>query len=136
MEPGSDFLAGERAAHDPEERAGPIGSRPRARSGLASLHPWNGYLTGPENELAMAAAQAMARGEHEGISPLLVHGPSGVGKSRLLAGLVAERLRRRPDSAVAHVNAEAFAAACIEAAGSEGGVGSTGSGDPRRSPAP
>ena len=61
-----------------------------------SPHPWDGYLTGPENELAMAAAQAMARGERDGISPLLVYGPSGVGKSRLLAGLVAEWLRRQP----------------------------------------
>src|SRR5437870_5559009 len=78
----------------------------------ASPHPWDGYLTGPENELAMAAAQAMARGEHHGISPLVVHGPSGSGKSRLLAGLVAERLRRQPGSAVAHLDAEAFVAAC------------------------
>src|SRR5690242_9881968 len=79
-------------------------------------HPWGGYLTGPENELAMAAAQAMARGEHRGLSPLVVHGPSGVGKSRLLAGLVAERLRREPGSAVAHLDAEAFAASYTEAA--------------------
>ena len=47
----------------------------------------------------------------------MVHGPSGVGKSRLLAGLVAEWLLRRPGSAVAHLEAEAFAAACAEAAG-------------------
>ena len=32
----------------------------------AAAHPWDGFLTGPENELAMAAAQAMARGEHAG----------------------------------------------------------------------
>jgi chromosomal replication initiator protein len=83
-------------------------------------HPWDGYLTGPENELAMAAAQALARGECQGISPLVVHGPSGVGKSRLLAGLVAERLRREPGSAVAHWDAETFAAAWTEAAGGEG----------------
>lgn len=63
----------------------------------------------------MAAAQAMARGEHRGLSPLVVHGPSGVGKSRLLAGLVAERLRREPGSAVAHLDAEAFAASYVEA---------------------
>ena len=58
-----------------------------------SAHPWDGYRSGPENELAMAAAQAIARGDRQGISPMVVHGPSGVGKSRLLAGLVAERLQ-------------------------------------------
>jgi chromosomal replication initiator protein len=85
-----------------------------------SKHPWDGYLTGPENELAMAAAQAMARGEHRGISPLVVHGPSGVGKSRLLAGLVAERLLRHPGAAVAHLDAETFAAMYAEAAAEPG----------------
>jgi chromosomal replication initiator protein len=44
-----------------------------------------------------------------------------VGKSRLLAALVAECLRRRPGAAVAHLEAEAFAAACAEAAGRSGG---------------
>ena len=86
----------------------------------AAAHPWDGYLTGPENELAMAAAQAMARGEHRGLSPLVVYGPAGVGKSRLLAGLVAERLRREPGSAVAHLDAETFAATYAEAAGEPG----------------
>src|SRR5262249_23085947 len=123
MEPAPDSLVGERMTWEPGERAERIEPRAAAGPGFAPPHPWDGYLTGPENELAMAAAQAMARGEHQGISPLLVHGPSGVGKSRLLAGLVAERVRRQPRSAVAHLNAEAFAAACIEAAGREGGVG-------------
>ena len=86
-------------------------------------HPWDGYLTGPENELAMAAAQAMARGERDGISPLVVYGPSGVGKSRLLAGLVAEWLLRHPGSSVAHLDAQTFVAACLEAAAVAGGVG-------------
>ena len=86
-------------------------------------HPWDGYLTGPENELAMAAAQAMARGERDGISPLVIYGPSGVGKSRLLAGLVAEWLLRHPGSSVAHLDAQTFVAACLEAAAVAGGVG-------------
>jgi chromosomal replication initiator protein len=84
-------------------------------------HPWDGYLIGPENALAHAGASAMARGETGGVSPLVVHGPAGSGKSRLLAGLVAERLLRRPESAVAHIEAEAFAAACAEASGRPGG---------------
>ena len=80
-------------------------------------------LDRPENELAMAAAQAMARGERDGISPLVVYGPSGVGKSRLLAGLVAEWLLRHPGSSVAHLDAQTFGAACLEAAAVAGGVG-------------
>jgi chromosomal replication initiator protein len=80
-------------------------------------------LTGPENELALAAARSLARGEQEGISPLVVHGSSGVGKSRLLAGLVAECIGYRPQSVVAHFDVQAFAAACTSAAGEPGGGG-------------
>ncbi len=81
--------------------------------------PWDGYLAGPENALAQAGVLALARGE--GVSPLVLHGPAGVGKTRLLEGLVAERLVRRPGSAVAHITAEAFAAACASAAGRSDG---------------
>jgi len=83
--------------------------------------PWDGFLSGPENALALAGVTALARGESEGLSPLVVHGPAGSGKSRLLAGLVGERLMRRPGSSLAHLGAEAFAAACAEAAGRPGG---------------
>lgn len=93
---------------------------PALASTPAPAHPWDGYLAGPENELAMAAARAIARGEHAGLSPLVVHGPSGVGKSRLLAGLVAERLLRQPGAAIAHLDAETFGASYAEAAGGGG----------------
>jgi chromosomal replication initiator protein len=78
--------------------------------------PWDGFLAGEENALALAGVMALARGEREGLSPLVLHGPSGVGKSRLLAGLMAERLVRRPESAVAEVDGEGFASACADAA--------------------
>ena len=92
--------------------AGPAPPRP---------HPWDGFVHGPENTLAVASASALARGELAGVSPLVVHGPSGAGKSRVLAGLVGERLLRAPGSSLAHLEAEAFAAACAEAAGRPGG---------------
>ena len=84
-------------------------------------HPWDGFVTGPENALAHASILALGRGDVEGVSPLILHGPSGVGKSRLLAALVGERLLRNPGAAVAHLEAEAFAASCAEAAGKTGG---------------
>ncbi len=87
----------------------------------APAHPWDGYLVGPENALAQAGALALARGEPAGVSPLVVHGPAGSGKSRLLAGLVAERLGRRPGASLAHLEAEGFAAACAEATRRPGG---------------
>ncbi|GIW85936.1 MAG: hypothetical protein KatS3mg108_0260 [Isosphaeraceae bacterium] len=70
-----------------------------------AAHPWDGFLVGPENQLAFAAAAALARAEPHAISPLVIHGPSGSGKSRLLAGLVAERLHRFPNSPVCLLDA-------------------------------
>jgi chromosomal replication initiator protein len=96
---------------------------PTAKPQPLSPTPWDGFVAGPENALAQASVLALARGGDAavGLSPLVVHGPSGVGKSRLLTALVAECLLRRPESAVAHLEAEAFAAACAEAAGQAGG---------------
>jgi chromosomal replication initiator protein len=88
---------------------------------VSDSDPWVGFLTGPENALASAALLALARGELVGIAPVVLHGPAGSGKSRLLGGLVAEWLRRRPDSAVGHVDAEEFVAACADAAAKPGG---------------
>jgi chromosomal replication initiator protein len=83
--------------------------------------PWDGFLVGPENRLAHASILALARGESAGVSPLVVHGGAGVGKSRLLSGLVGETLARRPGAAAARLEAEAFAASCAEASGRSGG---------------
>ncbi|MCA1685034.1 MAG: hypothetical protein LC745_03435 [Planctomycetia bacterium] len=101
----------------PPETAAETPAGPR----VAPAHPWDGFLAGPENALAHASVLALARGDGSGVSPLVVHGPAGVGKSRLLIGLVGERLVRHPGAAVAHLEAEAFAAACAEATGSPGG---------------
>ncbi|CAN5873372.1 hypothetical protein BH23PLA1_BH23PLA1_14020 [soil metagenome] len=85
-------------------------------------YPWDGFVIGPENALAHAGVLALARGE-PGLSPLVVHGPAGAGKSRLLKGLVAEHLARHAGAAVAHLSAEAFDAYCTEAVSAPGGWG-------------
>jgi chromosomal replication initiator protein len=89
----------------------------------SAANPWDGFLDGEENALAKAGVIALARGDEAGVSPLIVHGPSGSGKSRLMGGLVAERIARFPGSSVAILPAEAFASLCAEAAGTRGGFG-------------
>ncbi len=116
------------AVHDAdiEVEPEPVGLPPSSSlSSSSSASPWDGFVNGPENALATASVLALAAGGEAslGLSPLLVHGPSGVGKTRLLTALVDETLRRRPESAVAHLEAEAFAAACAEAASAGGGTG-------------
>jgi chromosomal replication initiator protein len=89
----------------------------------AASQPWDGLLEGPELALALAAARAVARGGREGLCPLVLHGPSGVGKSRLLAGLVGEFLLRHPGASVALLTADELAAACSAAADRADGSG-------------
>lgn len=48
-------------------------------------------------------------------SPLVLHGPSGVGKTVLLDGFVRECLQRDPGRRVLRLDASAFIAACVEA---------------------
>lgn len=83
----------------------------------------DGLLVGPENALAHASVLALVRGDEvgAGLMPLVLHGPSGVGKSRLLVGLVDTWMDRQPGAAVAHLEAEAFVGHCAEAARRAGG---------------
>src|SRR5258708_39368136 len=109
--------------HPPQTETEPFADAPVVS---VSAHPWDGFVTGPENALAHAGVLAMVRGEALGVSPLVVHGPSGVGKSRLLQGLVGEWLMRWPGSSVAHLGAEGVAALCAEGAGRNGPAGWAG----------
>jgi chromosomal replication initiator protein len=88
-----------------------------ATSDSVGSRPWDGFIVGPENAFAQAAVLALARGDESVSSPLVIHGASGSGKSRLLEGLVAEFISRRPASVVAHLAAEAFAGLCAQATG-------------------
>ncbi|MEW4566665.1 DnaA/Hda family protein [Tautonia sp. JC769] len=101
-----------------EETPTPLDDPDRPAPGPPRSGPWDGYLVGPENELAQAAARELARGVNDG-SPLVLIGPSGSGKTRLLEELIADRIARRPDASVSLVTAEAFADACHRAADRE-----------------
>ena len=81
----------------------------------AKAKAWDEFLAGPENALALAGASAMAQGGPGAPTLLILHGPAGSGKSRLLDGIVLERMERRPGGSLASVTGEAFASACSDA---------------------
>lgn len=66
--------------------------------------------------MAMACLEALIRGDDAAVTPLVLHGPSGVGKTRLLSWMVEEWIRHRPDSTVASLDGDQFAQTCAEAA--------------------
>jgi chromosomal replication initiator protein len=61
---------------------------------LRAPYSMDGFVVGPENQLAHAAAQAIAGGNNS-FSPLFLHGPCGVGKTHLLRAIAAAASRDR-----------------------------------------
>ncbi len=73
-----------------------------------------GFVVGASNRLAHASAQMVA--EQPGrLSPLLVHGPTGVGKTHLLEGIWSAARRSRPGIHAVYLSAEQFTTYFLEA---------------------
>ena len=72
------------------------------------------FSVGSSNRMAYAAVELAASRLGE-MSPVLVHGPSGVGKSHLLAGICHHARQSRPGLAVAMFSAEQFTTNFLQA---------------------
>lgn len=77
------------------------------------------FVVGDCNRLAYAAAETVSRSLGS-YSPLLIHGPSGIGKTHLLEGIWKAVKRRNPRVAALYLSAEQFTSAYVEALRSEG----------------
>jgi chromosomal replication initiator protein len=80
------------------------------------------FVIGPGNQLAHAAALAIAEAPGEAYNPLFLHGPPGLGKTHLLGAIANYLHRHNPELAVHYTTAECFTnefvsslqGACIE----------------------
>ncbi len=72
------------------------------------------YVVGNSNCLAHKAAQ-MAVAQPGGYSPLLVHGPTGTGKTHLLEGIYSAFRKSRPRSGAVYLSAEQFTSHFLQA---------------------
>ena len=72
------------------------------------------FAVGSSNRMAYAAVELAASRLGE-MSPVLLHGPSGVGKSHLLAGICHHARKVRPELAVAMFSAEQFTTNLLQA---------------------
>jgi chromosomal replication initiator protein len=108
------------SAQTVSDRAAPaILSRPRIQSPQPSLRrrkfaKLSGFVTGDSNKLAFTSAELAAR-KLGSISPLLIHGPTGVGKTHLLEGIYSEVRRRQPHVQAVYLSAEQFTTFFLEA---------------------
>jgi chromosomal replication initiator protein len=106
----------------PDEVAAAPGPSREAASRV-TLNPdytFERFVIGPGNQLAHAAALAVAEAPGEAYNPLFLHGPPGLGKTHLL-GSVANYLNRHSPQLSAHyTTAESFTnefVSCLQSAG-------------------
>lgn len=89
----------------------PTAAFDRPRRTLACL---DSFVVGDSNRLAHAAARSIEKRLGQ-ISPLLIHGPTGCGKSHLLEGICAGVRKNLRDRRVVSLSAEQFTSYFLEA---------------------
>lgn len=82
-----------------------------ARRKMATL---DSFVVGPSNRLACVAAQTTAS-RLGASSPLVLHGPTSVGKTHLLEGIVSEVRRLRSGAQAVYLSAEQFTTLFLDA---------------------
>jgi chromosomal replication initiator protein len=98
--------------------APPVGEiAPEARRKLTPLnerYTFRTFVIGKSNELAAAAAHAVAEAPAKTYNPLFIYGATGLGKTHLMQAIAHAVLERYPNFQVAYMGAEQFINEVIE----------------------
>ena len=79
-----------------------------SKFGLNSKYTFEHFIVGKNNELAHAAAQAVAARPGEAYNPLFIYGGVGLGKTHLLQAIAHEMMKHTPTLKVLYVSSEKF----------------------------
>lgn len=77
-------------------------------TGLNPKYTFNNYVVGGSNDLAYAAAQAVASNPGTKYNPLFLYGGVGLGKTHLAQALGNEVVRKNPSSKVLYISTDTF----------------------------
>ncbi|HEX5822407.1 MAG TPA: chromosomal replication initiator protein DnaA [Solirubrobacterales bacterium] len=93
------------------EDAGAVPPASAEAASQVALNPdyiFDRFVIGPGNQLAHAAALAVAEAPGEAYNPVFLHGPPGLGKTHLLGSIANYLHRHSPQLAVHYTTAESF----------------------------
>ncbi len=106
--PQMDFFVAPPASAEHVERPG------RATRPLNERYAFKTFVIGKSNELAAAAAHAVAEAPGKTYNPLFIYGATGLGKTHLMQAVAHAVLDRAPASHVVYMGAEQFINEVIE----------------------
>jgi chromosomal replication initiator protein len=86
--------------------------------GLNPRYIFDSFIVGKNNELARAAALAVAQNPGQTYNPLFLYGGAGLGKTHLMQAIGHEILKQTPGKKVLYVPCEKFTTEFIQAIGS------------------
>ncbi len=86
---------------------------------LNPYHTFDNFVVGPSNNLAFLAAKQVAENPGSSYNPLIIYGPTGVGKTHLLQAIGNEVLNKTVEAKVLYATAEKFTNDYIESLGNK-----------------
>ena len=95
-------------APDAAPARAPASQEAASRVALNPDYTFDRFVIGPGNQLAHAAALAVAEAPGEAYNPLFLHGPPGLGKTHLLGSIANYLNRHSPQLTVHYTTAESF----------------------------
>ncbi|MBQ7376930.1 MAG: chromosomal replication initiator protein DnaA [Clostridia bacterium] len=75
---------------------------------IVADYTFDNFIVGESNKFAHAACYAVATSSDTSYNPLLIHGPSGLGKTHLLYAITNEIKRNNPDVRIVYKRSEDF----------------------------